>query len=174
MAAFVVLRGFSVDSFRSMSVRCDDIEKELRELALKWKKKWRFLYNSYSATEKSAALETICDKLEKVEEDIRHMIPVAEVKVQNSAMLEVMASLLEAASSIIPGAENVQEHRQFLSKMRKAYGTQVLSSEMIRMITGTGSTGYSISGPGYHAIVYVILLWYQGEERLREVKRILR
>lgn len=74
---------------------------------------------------------------------MRKMIPMAEVNVQNSAMLEMMVPFLEAAVRIVP--ENMKEHRRLLADVGQAYGTLVLSSEMNRMITGTGSTAAAYS-----------------------------
>lgn len=80
--------------------RRNEIEEleALEALDSKVKKKRRCIYN-FLSTEEVAALEAVSDKLEKIECD---MIPVAEVKVQNSAMLEMVVPLEEAAAKIVP------------------------------------------------------------------------
>lgn len=65
------------------------------------------LFNLLSAAEKVAALLKICEKLVKIEADIRQMIPVAEVKMQNSAMVETMVPVLEAAARILLDDQNI-------------------------------------------------------------------
>ena len=95
-------------------MRCTDIEEEVAEVGLKLKIKRNCVYNFLSASEQAAALEAICEKLSKIECDIRQAIPVAEVEVQNSAMLETKAPLLEAAATIVPENRNrnTEEHRR--------------------------------------------------------------
>jgi len=115
---------------------------------------WNLSYNFLSATEKCAALEGIRVKLAKMETDIRMMIPMAGLTVQMAAMLEMMVPLLEAVATITPGNGNTEEHQRLLSNVRQAFGTQILSSELNRMITGTGSTTsayYFVMGMTYYS-----------------------
>ena len=60
-----------------------------------------------------------------------------DLKVQNSAILEVMVPLLEATAR---NNEDMHVQRLLLANVRQAYRTQVLRSSLNRMITGTGST----------------------------------
>lgn len=119
---------------------------------LKLKKK-PCIYNFLSATEKMAALGAICVMLTKNEFDICQLILVAELRVQNSTVLENMEPLLEAAANTVPDNANLNDHRRLLNTIRKACGTRVLSSGMNRMITGIGSTEsayYFVMGLAYN------------------------
>lgn len=62
------------------------------------------------------------------EGDIRLMIPVAEVKVLSTALLETMVPLLEATARTVPDIENMEEHRRLLTNVRHVFGAQVLKS----------------------------------------------
>lgn len=101
------------------------------------------IVNFLAATEKGGALEAICEKLVKIESDTRRVIPMVEVKIQNSAMLEMMVPLLEAAATITADNTGSEEYQRLLQNVRQACATRVLCSQMNRMSAGTGSAASS-------------------------------
>lgn len=62
---------------------------------------------------------------------------MAELKLQNSTMLEALVPLLEVAAKLTPENKDVEWKQVLLNHAREAFGTQVLTSEMHRLSTGT-------------------------------------
>lgn len=92
-----------------------------------------------TAIKNPAALEALCGKLGKMEVDIERMILSAQLNSKASTILEALVPLLEMASNVTPKVEDLERKQAILNQARQDFGTQVLTSGMNRLTTGTRS-----------------------------------
>lgn len=154
ISRFVEVGGIDARDFCAIAEKFLRIEVDLTNMRARMQKKenriWNKISNIYlfcSAAETVAGLESICTKLAQMETEMRLLVTSVRTDVKTSVMLEAFIPVLAVVEEIIPHIDGLKEKKQLVTDARKAFGTQVLSSRMNRLVsTDTQSIYYTIIG----------------------------